>query len=168
MKCSKESIVYIKDIRIPEAFKRTTPSPAKMEDKLNAFYKTGVLSPVIIYKTSFVLIDGYMQYLIAKDLGIRQIFACIIDDRTASQKKVSIKGINRTRRFGSAIECYICGRQLTDSIRTLDHIVPRAKGGISEDTNLGYCCRKCNQLKGQFDLTDDLVRAIKRERDLYG
>lgn len=44
--------------------------------------------------------------------------------------------------------CFYCGRQLYDSNRTIDHIVPITKGGTNELNNLVCCCHECNQVKG--------------------
>lgn len=40
--------------------------------------------------------------------------------------------------------CYYCGEKLDKKSRTLDHLFPRAWGGISIPDNLLPCCRKCN------------------------
>lgn len=46
--------------------------------------------------------------------------------------------------------CEYCGAQARYSSDTLtiDHIVPRALGGSSEETNLALACSGCNQHKG--------------------
>lgn len=35
---------------------------------------------------------------------------------------------------------------------TMDHIVPRARGGNNRKTNIIVCCAECNSLKSDFDL----------------
>jgi hypothetical protein len=42
-------------------------------------------------------------------------------------------------------ECAYCGSE--DNL-TLDHIVPRSKGGSDRITNVLCACKKCNHLKG--------------------
>lgn len=42
--------------------------------------------------------------------------------------------------------CQYCGR--TNSNLTIDHIVPRSKGGEDSWTNLVVCCARCNSKKG--------------------
>ena len=44
--------------------------------------------------------------------------------------------------------CAYCGRVLRDSELTVDHIVPRSRGGEYSWTNLVTCCPFCNQKKG--------------------
>lgn len=48
---------------------------------------------------------------------------------------------------------YQCGYCLTQEIvigmpLVVDHIIPEAKGGTSEDDNLWLACRRCNEFKG--------------------
>src|SRR6266480_1404478 len=44
--------------------------------------------------------------------------------------------------------CQYCGRQHPPSELTLDHVLPRSRGGESAWDNLVACCKKCNHLKG--------------------
>lgn len=60
------------------------------------------------------------------------------------------------RRFRDAVlshfnhHCAYCFEPLGRS-PTLDHVVPKAKGGNSELTNLVACCFGCNMSKGHKD-----------------
>ena len=49
------------------------------------------------------------------------------------------------------LECVYCGctNQL---ILTIDHKIPKSRGGLNEEKNMQVCCYICNQLKGS--LTD--------------
>ena len=44
--------------------------------------------------------------------------------------------------------CAYCGKIVKDSEVTVDHIVPKSRGGKWEWTNLVTCCSECNQKKG--------------------
>lgn len=46
-------------------------------------------------------------------------------------------------------KCQYCG---TNRDLTLDHVIPRSKGGKSTWTNLVTACKKCNSLKGDYSL----------------
>lgn len=48
--------------------------------------------------------------------------------------------------------CAYCGRKLSHSNLTMDHIIPLSKGGRSRKSNLVLCCKPCNQKKGNMDL----------------
>ena len=45
--------------------------------------------------------------------------------------------------------CQYCGKQFAPSELTLDHVVPRSRGGESAWDNLVACCKRCNHRKGQ-------------------
>src|ERR1700739_3395690 len=44
--------------------------------------------------------------------------------------------------------CQYCGEVLPSSELTLDHVVPRSRGGLSTWENLVACCHGCNRQKG--------------------
>lgn len=53
-----------------------------------------------------------------------------------------------------SLTCYLCDSQLDRLIETnhpkaptIDHVIPRSKGGTDDLTNLRTCCRECNILK---------------------
>lgn len=47
-------------------------------------------------------------------------------------------------------------------LMTKDHILAKSKGGSDEMENFTTCCSVCNNLKGNFDLTYDDVRELRR------
>lgn len=44
--------------------------------------------------------------------------------------------------------CQYCGIQLCDKTATIDHVVPRSKGGSSTWVNMVASCKDCNLSKG--------------------
>ena len=44
--------------------------------------------------------------------------------------------------------CQYCGDALSASDLTLDHVIPRSRGGASTWENLVACCHSCNRRKG--------------------
>jgi len=59
-------------------------------------------------------------------------------------KKVVLTRKNILRRDG--FKCAYCGR--SDLPLTIDHIIPKAKGGTDSWENLISACTRCNNLKG--------------------
>jgi len=59
--------------------------------------------------------------------------------------------------------CAYCGRCLTLSESTLDHVVPKSRGGNGMANNKAVACRQCNQRKGSRSITYFLVE-IAAER----
>lgn len=45
-------------------------------------------------------------------------------------------------------KCFYCGKNLKFRQITLDHYLPKSKGGTEDIFNLVLSCRKCNRLKG--------------------
>ncbi len=48
--------------------------------------------------------------------------------------------------------CQYCGDKLTEKQCTIDHVIPRAKGGKSEWSNCVCSCKDCNNWKADKDL----------------
>ncbi len=46
--------------------------------------------------------------------------------------------------YRDGFRCAYCGKMLRDNELTIDHIVPKAKGGTWSWENLVTCCRSCN------------------------
>ena len=44
--------------------------------------------------------------------------------------------------------CAYCGKTVRDNEATVDHLVPKSRGGKWEWENLVTCCSECNQKKG--------------------
>lgn len=64
-------------------------------------------------------------------------------------KKVALTRQNVFRRDGH--RCVYCG---SGHDLTLDHVIPRAKGGRTHWLNLVTACRRCNSQKGDLDLDE--------------
>lgn len=47
--------------------------------------------------------------------------------------------------------CVYCGAAENLS---LDHLIPRKRGGLDRGDNLVYCCRSCNSSKGSTDMVE--------------
>lgn len=60
--------------------------------------------------------------------------------------------------------CQYCGKHFREL--TLDHIIPRSRGGQSTWENLVACCRACNGKKGNRSLKDVGMHLIRQPRPL--
>ena len=61
--------------------------------------------------------------------------------------------------------CFYCLRQVTTTVKCLDHVVPRAEGGRNSYRNLVSCCLECNTNKGERQ-AEDFLRGLYREHRL--
>src|SRR3954464_11692679 len=70
--------------------------------------------------------------------------------RALSRKNILLRDRN---------SCQYCGVVLPSSELTLDHVVPRSRGGNSTWENLVACCHACNRRKGNRMLheLDDMI-----------
>jgi 5-methylcytosine-specific restriction endonuclease McrA len=59
--------------------------------------------------------------------------------------------------------CQYCGKTLAASELTLDHVVPRSRGGLSTWENLVACCHTCNRKKGNSLLHELEDMRLQRE-----
>ena len=49
--------------------------------------------------------------------------------------------------------CYLCGQPLSGAVH-VDHVVPRARGGSNDESNLALVHERCNYLKRDFTLDE--------------
>jgi 5-methylcytosine-specific restriction endonuclease McrA len=73
---------------------------------------------------------------------IIRLFAC------ASLPKHEVKFTKRNVLVRDAHRCQYCGRRQPASRLTVDHVVPRSRGGRSSWTNIVAACIECNTRKG--------------------
>lgn len=60
--------------------------------------------------------------------------------------------------------CVYCGCDLTTKTMTVDHVIPRARGGRNELSNLVPSCAPCNSRKGSLWITNpDFVNESEQE-----
>ena len=68
--------------------------------------------------------------------------------------------INRNRVFKrDNYECVYCGSKKS---LTIDHVIPKSKGGDNSWNNLVTCCSPCNRIKGDKTPEQASMKMIKR------
>src|ERR1700687_622691 len=60
--------------------------------------------------------------------------------------------------------CQFCGTVFASSELTLDHVVPRSRGGRSSWENLGACCYRCNNSKADRTPEEAGLKLARRPR----
>ena len=104
--------------------------------------------------------------------GLRLIADYAASEATRGRKKNKQKRLNRAvlyRRQGGY--CAGCKHHFQLRNLTIDHIVPRSKGGSHDIANFQLLCHACNQLKGdgsQAQLVAELRSRGHVNRSLYG
>lgn len=60
--------------------------------------------------------------------------------------------------------CQYCGTKLNRNTATIDHIVPRSKGGPNTWSNMVACCVSCNNKKGNRTPEESGMRLIREPK----
>jgi 5-methylcytosine-specific restriction endonuclease McrA len=60
--------------------------------------------------------------------------------------------------------CQYCGEVLPSSELTLDHVIPRSRGGSSTWENLVACCHPCNRRKGNQFAAEASMKLMREPR----
>jgi len=58
--------------------------------------------------------------------------------------------------------CQYCGEVFPPQELTLDHVIPRSRGGDSNWDNLVACCRRCNNRKGDRTPEEARMKLLKK------
>lgn len=58
-------------------------------------------------------------------------------------------------------KCQYCGKQLKPKTATIDHVVPRAKGGKNGYLNCVTACKPCNNWKSDQALSETNMQLLK-------
>jgi 5-methylcytosine-specific restriction endonuclease McrA len=111
-------------ITIGKAFKLLTKDKVYADFESNEFYEVASVSKIV--KIPKILILKYYVKL--------------------PYKRVAASRANILKRDQYC--CQYCGIELCDKTATVDHIVPRCKGGGSTWVNLVAACKDCNLHKG--------------------
>jgi 5-methylcytosine-specific restriction endonuclease McrA len=60
--------------------------------------------------------------------------------------------------------CQYCATVLASGELTLDHVIPRSRGGLSTWENLVACCHSCNRMKGNQLLVETNMKLLREPR----
>lgn len=103
--------------------------------------------------------DGCIIFI--HDEGLYQYGSALLPykpDKPNPKKKPSNKrkkGEQKSKReilYEASPFCKYCNKPLAFNSFTLDHVVPKSKGGTNALSNLVVSCYDCNNLKGSRDL----------------
>jgi 5-methylcytosine-specific restriction endonuclease McrA len=141
--------------RSPGALPSATRKPAIMQDPvlvLNATFEP--INVTAVRRAMVLMIKGVAQaeeinhtkvHSASRTLQVPSVIRLLAyrhipqQTRALSRKNILLRDRNT---------CQFCARMLPASELTLDHVVPRSRGGRSSWENLVACCYKCNNSKG--------------------
>ena len=90
-----------------------------------------------------------------------QIPSVIVLFRYIDEKFFSLPCTRKNILTRDEYQCQYCGNHFRESDLTIDHVIPRSKGGKNEWDNVVAACRACNQLKSDHLLGNSPVSLIR-------
>jgi len=79
------------------------------------------------------------------ELAVPRIIRLLFYDRLP---RTNVKFTRRNIYARDSNRCQYCGKRFATSELSLDHVVPRSRGGVSSWANIVCCCVRCNVRKG--------------------
>lgn len=111
------------------------------------------------FQDELKLLKGYLFYKIDNSLKKKKKLKSFEefkeDHLKAKQDQISRNIAEKSRK-----RCYYCNCRLNHLTVTVDHIIPRSRGGNSTEFNKLDCCAKHNQLKANYYPTGFLKKLL--------
>ena len=120
--------------------------------KLDSSYKPiGIISwrdaiTLVITGKAFV-VEAYQKFIRSAKKAW-QVPAVIVLKRFVRYEHIKFSCSRKNILLRDDNQCQYCGCFFEVSYLTLDHVIPRSRGGINSWRNLVAACRDCNQKKG--------------------
>ena len=124
-----------------------------VEDNRFANYDLETWLDVSRLKAESGLRDGDSDWIrtVSLDIEVPKVIRLLAYDRLPDQT-VRFNRRNLFARDGN--RCQYCGKSFPTSELSLDHVIPRSRGGKHTWENLVSACRSCNHRKGGKTLED--------------
>lgn len=147
--------------------------PAKLRDHpalvLNADYRPLSYYPLSLWpwqeavKAAWLdrvdIVAEYDEYVSSPSTRIKIPSVVVLKDFVKPQKRVAFTRFNLFLRDG--FQCQYCGAR---GDLTFDHVIPRARGGITSWENVVAACSRCNLRKGSKSLRQSGMSLLKAPR----
>ena len=93
-----------------------------------------------------------------------QIPSVIVLFRYIDEKLFTLPCTRKNILIRDENQCQYCAEQFREPELTLDHVIPRSKGGTHTWGNLVAACKSCNQKKRDYLVENSPVRLIRRPK----
>lgn len=105
------------------------------------------------------IVAEYDEYVASPSTRIKIPSVVVLKDFVKPQKRVAFTRFNLFLRDG--FQCQYCGSR---GDLTFDHVIPRARGGVTSWENVVAACSRCNLKKGSKSLRQSGMRLLKPAR----
>jgi 5-methylcytosine-specific restriction endonuclease McrA len=86
----------------------------------------------------------------------------VVKNAWVRRKRTHVPPTRRNFYVRDEASCQYCGRQVTTQEFTLDHVVPKSKGGLATWLNLVVACWRCNKRKANHTLKESGMTLIRQ------
>ena len=120
---------------------------------LNASYEplhvvTTKRAVILLLKEKAEVVEAAEQLLRSERMGLRKPLVIRLVQYVKVPRKLALPLTRRLVLARDAYTCQYCGSQPNRAILTIDHVLPRSRGGGKRWENVVAACRPCNQRKG--------------------
>ena len=103
--------------------------------------------------------DGDWVRGVSFEIEVPKVIRLLLYDRYP-KKTVRFNRRNIFARDGN--RCQYCGKKFVTSELSLDHVVPRSRGGRSSWENIVCCCVECNKRKGGMTPKEAKMKLMRK------
>jgi 5-methylcytosine-specific restriction endonuclease McrA len=85
----------------------------------------------------------------------------IVLKKYIQKKRITMSPTRKNIYWRDRYTCQYCSGQFKYKELSLDHVIPKSRGGARGWLNLVTCCHRCNQMKGSLTPSEASMRLIK-------
>jgi 5-methylcytosine-specific restriction endonuclease McrA len=105
----------------------------------------------MIFLDTAVAVEWYDDWHV-RSPSITMAVPAVMTSKTYVKKKQSVRFSRHNLMLRDKFTCQYCGVRLTHKDCTIDHVIPRVRGGKKRWDNLVCACFKCNSAKGHRNI----------------
>lgn len=99
----------------------------------------------LIYQKKATAIEYYDEEVRSPSISMKKPSVIVLKEYKYFKKYAKLNKFNIKLR--DEFTCQYCGKKHSHRSLTIDHVLPKSKGGKYEWTNLVAACKQCNQAK---------------------
>lgn len=96
---------------------------------------------------SVTVVEYYKDWIV-RSPSTELYVPSVVVSRKYAKKKINVRFSRSNLLLRDDFSCQYCHDQLTMKDMTIDHVIPRARGGITRWDNVVASCYSCNAIKG--------------------
>jgi 5-methylcytosine-specific restriction endonuclease McrA len=123
---------------------------------------------ILLLKDKAEVVEATERYIHARGLSFPepQVIRLVYYVRVPYSLNVPLT--RRTIMLRDGYTCQYCGQQLPKTEATVDHVLPKSRGGVTAWDNVVCACRACNLRKGSHTLAEaDMALLEQPQRPKY-